>query len=285
RASVRVSQRRQQVSTVLDSGSLPVTDPVPVTVHGETDEVEFAVHDQPSVPNLLGRVELERFGLIERRSGKTLVLATQRGAVDEIRLAKKYKEQPPVVKEQSEDPFDRQRQVFVEGTGRLDQSLRDELWNLLVAYKDVWAQRLACVKARFEASGKPYKARLRHLEPELRAELEKQMEKQLKLGVIRPSKSEWVDRAALREEEDGRVEVRFGLPEAGRQHFTTLDMNSGFWNVAIAEESKHLTAFITPFGLFEFNVIPFGIKNSPAEFQHAMDMVFEKVLDDRTLLH
>ncbi|EZG43249.1 RNA-directed DNA polymerase [Gregarina niphandrodes] len=71
----------------------------------------------------------------------------------------------------------------------------------------------------------------------------------------------------------------------GRQHFTTLDMNSGFWNVPIAEESKHLTAFITPFGLFEFNVTPFGLKNSPAEFQRAMDMVFEEVLDDRTLCY
>ncbi|EZG71323.1 putative Gag-pol polyprotein, partial [Gregarina niphandrodes] len=33
------------------------------------------------------------------------------------------------------------------------------------------------------------------------------------------------------------------------------------------------------------NVIPFGIKNSPAEFQRAMDMVFEEVLDDRTLCY
>ncbi|EZG45709.1 hypothetical protein GNI_137310 [Gregarina niphandrodes] len=98
----------------MSSGSLLVTEPVPVTVHSETDEVEFAVHDQPSVPNLLGRVELERFDLVERRSGKALVLAAQRGAVDEIRLAEKYKGQPPIVEEQSEDPFERQRQLFVE---------------------------------------------------------------------------------------------------------------------------------------------------------------------------
>ncbi|EZG44956.1 RNA-directed DNA polymerase [Gregarina niphandrodes] len=31
--------------------------------------------------------------------------------------------------------------------------------------------------------------------------------------------------------------------------------------------------------------VPFGIKNSPAEFQPAMDMLFEKVLDDRTLCY
>ncbi|EZG42707.1 putative polymerase polyprotein [Gregarina niphandrodes] len=74
------------------------------------------------------------------------------------------------------------------------------------------------------------------------------------------------------------------MAAAGRQHFVALDMSSGFWNVPIAEESKHLTAFVTPFGLLEFNVIPFGTKNSPAEFQRAMDMVFE-MLDDRTLCY
>ncbi|EZG42713.1 hypothetical protein GNI_235200 [Gregarina niphandrodes] len=89
-------------------------------------------------------------------------------------LAEKYEEQPPVVEELLEDPFERQRQVFVEGTGHLDQSLRDGLWNLLVAYRDVRENpKVACVKyeARFEASGKPCKARLRHLEPELRTEI------------------------------------------------------------------------------------------------------------------
>ncbi|EZG70151.1 putative polyprotein, partial [Gregarina niphandrodes] len=48
-------------------------------------------------------------------------------------------------------------------------------------------------------------------------------------------------------------------------------MNRGFWNIPLLEESKRLTAFITPTGLFEFNVLPFGIKNSPTAFQRAMD--------------
>ncbi|EZG56544.1 putative enzymatic polyprotein, partial [Gregarina niphandrodes] len=67
---------------------------------------------------------------------------------------------------------------------------------------------------------------------------------------------------------------------AGKKYYCTLDMNSGFWNVPIEEGSKPLTAFITPIGLFEFNVIPFGVKNSPAEFQRAMDACFEPLLGD-----
>ncbi|EZG42850.1 Gag-pol polyprotein, partial [Gregarina niphandrodes] len=72
---------------------------------------------------------------------------------------------------------------------------------------------------------------------------------------------------------------------AGQRYYCTLDMNSGFWNVPIEEGSKALTAFITPIGLFEFNVIPFGIKNSPAEFQRAMDSCFAPLLGDNAFCY
>lgn len=65
---------------------------------------------------------------------------------------------------------------------------------------------------------------------------------------------------------------------AGRKWYIALDLHSGFWNVPVAEECKHLTAFITPMGLFEFNVVPFGIRNSPAEFQRAMDQAFASII-------
>ena len=57
-------------------------------------------------------------------------------------------------------------------------------------------------------------------------------------------------------------------------------MNAGFWNAPIEEGSKHLTASITPIGLYELNVIPIGIRNSPAQFQRAMDMACAPLLGD-----
>ena len=62
-------------------------------------------------------------------------------------------------------------------------------------------------------------------------------------------------------------------------------MNKGFWNVPIEEGCRHLTAFITPFGLYEFNIIPFGIKNSPAEFQRAMDQAFAPILGENAFCY
>ena len=48
-------------------------------------------------------------------------------------------------------------------------------------------------------------------------------------------------------------------------------MKSSFWQIQIAEEDSYKIAFIVPFGHYEWNVMPFGLKNAPLEFQHIMN--------------
>ncbi|CAF0758678.1 unnamed protein product [Didymodactylos carnosus] len=61
----------------------------------------------------------------------------------------------------------------------------------------------------------------------------------------------------------------------GYRYFTKLDLKSGFWQIPIREEDKIKTAFVTPFGLFQFNVLPQGLKNSPPTFQRVMSTALE----------
>jgi hypothetical protein len=53
--------------------------------------------------------------------------------------------------------------------------------------------------------------------------------------------------------------------------FSKFDMKSGFWQIQISEDDKYKTAFVTPFGQYEWNVMPFGLKNAPSEFQNIMN--------------
>lgn len=52
---------------------------------------------------------------------------------------------------------------------------------------------------------------------------------------------------------------------------TTLDLARGYWLIPLAESSKEVSAFTTPYGLYEFEVMPFGLHNAPATFQRMID--------------
>ena len=51
-------------------------------------------------------------------------------------------------------------------------------------------------------------------------------------------------------------------------------MKSGFWQIQIREFDRYKTTFTTPFGHYKWNVMPFGLKNAPFEFQNIMNEIF-----------
>lgn len=61
----------------------------------------------------------------------------------------------------------------------------------------------------------------------------------------------------------------------GCRMFSTVDLLKGFWQQPLTEDTKKFSAFVTPFGTFEYNVNPFGWKNSPKYFQKMMDEVLQ----------
>ena len=57
----------------------------------------------------------------------------------------------------------------------------------------------------------------------------------------------------------------------GMKVFSTIDLRKGYWQILVASAEVTKTAVITPFGLWEFLRIPFGLKNAGQTFQRFMD--------------
>ncbi|KAM7289527.1 reverse transcriptase family protein [Ixodes scapularis] len=52
-----------------------------------------------------------------------------------------------------------------------------------------------------------------------------------------------------------------------------MDLKSGYWQIEVDERDREKTAFVTPDGLYEYKVMPFGLCSAPATFLRVMDTV------------
>lgn len=63
----------------------------------------------------------------------------------------------------------------------------------------------------------------------------------------------------------------------GAQWFSTIDLQSAFFHIELEEDSRHLTNFMTEFGMYRYIRLPFGLSNAPDVFQEVME---RKILAD-----
>ena len=133
--------------------------------------------------------------------------------------------------------------------------------------------------------------------PKVREEISKQIQEMLDQGIIRPSESPYASPVVMVTKQDGSLRfcVDFrklnaqtiadchpigriddsldSLGNARARYFSKVDLLSGFWQMELDEDSKHLTAFCCHEGLYEFERLPFGMKNSPSSFARLMQEV------------
>ena len=139
----------------------------------------------------------------------------------------------------------------------------------------------------------PFKERFHRILPPLLDEVREHLKLMLDAGVVRPSNSPWCNAVVLVRKKDGSLRFCIDFRRlnaltikdshplpcicetleslAGAAHYSTFDLNSGFWQVPMDEESKQYTTFtLGSMGLYECESMPFGLCNTLPTFQRLM---------------
>ena len=131
------------------------------------------------------------------------------------------------------------------------------------------------------------------LHPQKKQHMKKEVDYLLQHDLAVPSQSPWASPCLLVPKEDGQLRLctdyrrvnavtipdAYPLPriddlidEVGQAVYVTkMDLTKGYYQIPLTEEAQLISAFTTPFGLYQYLVLPFGMRNSPATFQRVMN--------------
>ena len=193
----------------------------------------------------------------------------------------------------------------VEISKDLSKLHRNQVELLLQEYTDVfsgWPNITSAATHRIDIDDSlPIPCSPYRIPQSLETEVNKEIDKMLELGIIRPSNSPWAFPVVGVPKPDGTIRFcvdyrklnkvtkmdAYPIPNmdkmiekvAAAKYITTIDLTKGYWQVPLEKATIEKSAFITSRGLYEFLVMPFGMKTAPATFQRMMTDVVLKDLD------
>ena len=186
---------------------------------------------------------------------------------------------------------------------QLTDAQRSEISSILATFQDVLQPRpgrttLAEHHIRTKEDN-PVKLPPYRLPHAYQEQVYQELQEMLDTGIIEKSTSEWGSPIVLVKKKDGTLRMcvdyrrlnavshmdAYPMPriddlidKLGPAKFiSTIDLTKGYWQVPVAAEDQHKTAFTTPMGLFQFRVMPFGLSGAPASFQRMADQLVDGI--------
>lgn len=169
----------------------------------------------------------------------------------------------------------------------------------LVSYKEVPSHG---IYHHIETVGPPVFARARPLAPDRYRKVKEEFDMMIELGICRPSKSPWASPLHVVPKKNGEIRPcgdyrklnsitkpdRYPIPRVSdftyilskKRIFSKIDVNKAYFCIPVYSEDIEKTAIITPFGLFEFPRMTFGLCNAAQTFQRFMHHTILKGLDE-----
>ena len=180
----------------------------------------------------------------------------------------------------------------------LDPDKKHELKQLILQYEHLFPDIPSRTDKIYHdvdiiEGAKPVKQHPYRLHPERQQYLRKEVKYLLDNDFIEPSQSEWSSPCILVPKSDGTFRMctdyrkvnsvtktdTFPIPRIDdcidnighAKYVTKFDLLKGFWQIPLTDRAKEISAFVTPDGLYQYKVMPFGMKNSPATFQRLVN--------------
>ena len=187
----------------------------------------------------------------------------------------------------------------------LERKKRDQLKRLLGKYKSLFTDvprrtgKIAHDLELLREETKPIKQHAYRVDVKKREILRREVQFLLQNDLIEPSCSAWSSPCVLVAKSDGGWRMctdyrkvnavtrsdSYPIPRiddcidsVGQAKFVTkVDLLKGYYGIPLTEKAKDMSAFVTPDGLFQYKVLPFGLKGAPATFQRLMNTVLRDI--------